>query len=148
MKQYAAPKVVIYDNACNLHQYMLNREPLFFKSTWLLVDRFHWPNHTGIIKISIWLRTYSASWTEAFSNLSFYLISVQPLSFPQKGGRGGYIVTTPLSVSLLASSYDRESSSIRSLSPLIVPPPLHVLPPPPLSFFCLPRHWFYPSISC
>lgn len=42
-----APSVIIYDNACNLHQYILNREPVHFKSSWLLVDRFHWPNHTG-----------------------------------------------------------------------------------------------------
>jgi hypothetical protein len=42
-----APKLIIYDNACNLHTYCLNREPLFFKETRFLVDRFHWPNHTG-----------------------------------------------------------------------------------------------------
>ena len=42
-----APSVIIYDNGCNLHQYILNREPVHFKSSWLLVDRFHWPNHTG-----------------------------------------------------------------------------------------------------
>ena len=38
----AAPSTVIYDNACNLHQYCLNREPVYFKHTWFLVDRFHW----------------------------------------------------------------------------------------------------------
>ena len=48
---FLAPKVVVYDSACNLHAYCLNinyRDPLFFKSTWFLVDRFHWPNHTGM----------------------------------------------------------------------------------------------------
>ena len=48
---YTAPDVVIYDNACNLHQYMLNREPDFFSETWVIVDRFHWSNHTGTYSI-------------------------------------------------------------------------------------------------
>lgn len=43
-----APEVVIYDNGCNLHSYSLNREPDHFTSTWFVIDRFHWPNHTGI----------------------------------------------------------------------------------------------------
>lgn len=42
-----APELVIYDNGCNLHNYCLNREPVFFKPTWFVVDRFHWPNHVG-----------------------------------------------------------------------------------------------------
>lgn len=42
-----APKVVIYDNACNLHDYALNRDPGFFKNTKFFVDRFHWFNHKG-----------------------------------------------------------------------------------------------------
>ncbi|XP_070537887.1 uncharacterized protein [Ptychodera flava] len=42
-----APKIIIYDNACKLHQYCLNREPDFFKHTMFLVDRLHWCNHTG-----------------------------------------------------------------------------------------------------
>ena len=48
---YTAPDVVIYDNACNLHQYMLNREPDFCRGTWLIVDRFRWGNHTGMYSI-------------------------------------------------------------------------------------------------
>ena len=44
---FPAPSVIIYDNACNLHSYCLNREPVFFKQSLMLVDRFHWPNHTG-----------------------------------------------------------------------------------------------------
>jgi hypothetical protein len=40
-----APQAVIYDNACNLHNYCLNCDPLFFKNTKFLVDRFHWDNH-------------------------------------------------------------------------------------------------------
>lgn len=43
-----APKVIIYDNGCNLHNYCLNREPTHFKESWFLVDRLHWANHTGI----------------------------------------------------------------------------------------------------
>ena len=42
-----APKVIVYDNGCNLHQYCLNREPDYFRESRFLVDRFHWPNHTG-----------------------------------------------------------------------------------------------------
>ena len=38
---------MIYDNACNLHNYCLNREPQYFKNAWFIVDRFHWRNHTG-----------------------------------------------------------------------------------------------------
>ena len=38
---------MIYDNACNLHNYCLNRELQYFKNTWFIVDRFHWRNHTG-----------------------------------------------------------------------------------------------------
>jgi len=42
-----APKIVIYDNACSYHAYCLNRDPLYFKETMFMVDRFHWKNHTG-----------------------------------------------------------------------------------------------------
>ncbi|XP_067682006.1 uncharacterized protein [Haliotis asinina] len=42
-----ALKMMVYDNACNLHAYCMNRDPGFFKNTWSLVDRFHWPNHNG-----------------------------------------------------------------------------------------------------
>ncbi|XP_050406170.1 uncharacterized protein LOC126827514 isoform X2 [Patella vulgata] len=42
-----APRFVIYDNACALHSYCLNREPEFFKETIFLVDRLHWDNHSG-----------------------------------------------------------------------------------------------------
>lgn len=44
---YAAPKYVIYDNSCNLHEYALNRDPGFFRHSRFLVDRFHWKNHKG-----------------------------------------------------------------------------------------------------
>ena len=43
----SAPKVIIYDNACKLHQYCLNREPAFFSRTQFSVDRFHWKGHVG-----------------------------------------------------------------------------------------------------
>ncbi|XP_078658194.1 uncharacterized protein LOC144903683 [Branchiostoma floridae x Branchiostoma belcheri] len=42
-----APRVIVYDNACRLHQYCLNREPTFFRDTLFCVDRLHWINHTG-----------------------------------------------------------------------------------------------------
>ena len=43
----AAPDIIVYDNACNLHNYALNRDPVFFKDSTFVVDRFHWPNHRG-----------------------------------------------------------------------------------------------------
>ena len=42
-----APRVIVYDNACELHQYCLNREPHFFRSTLFAVDWFHWQGHVG-----------------------------------------------------------------------------------------------------
>ena len=44
---HTAPRVIIYDNACKLHQYCLNREPNFFANTLFVVDRFHWRGHVG-----------------------------------------------------------------------------------------------------
>jgi len=42
-----APEVVVYDNACHLMSYALNRDPFFWKETRFFVDRFHWGNHTS-----------------------------------------------------------------------------------------------------
>ncbi|KAH3830788.1 hypothetical protein DPMN_104041 [Dreissena polymorpha] len=42
-----APEIIIYDNACNLHQYALNRDPVFFSHTRMVVDGLHWDNHTA-----------------------------------------------------------------------------------------------------
>ncbi|KAI8892601.1 hypothetical protein BC833DRAFT_569954, partial [Globomyces pollinis-pini] len=41
------PKVIIYDNGCNLHDYFLNRSPSILKETIILSDGFHWKNHTN-----------------------------------------------------------------------------------------------------
>ena len=41
------PKMIIYDNGCKLHQYVLNCEPVHFKNTVFLVNRFHWQGHMG-----------------------------------------------------------------------------------------------------
>jgi hypothetical protein len=41
------PDVVIYDFACALEEYASNRDPVWFKNTLFLVDRFHWRNHTA-----------------------------------------------------------------------------------------------------
>lgn len=40
-----APSLVVYDNACNLHQYCINRDPDFFKNTAFRVDALHFKNH-------------------------------------------------------------------------------------------------------
>jgi hypothetical protein len=42
-----APKYVVYDFACSLMEYCLNRAPNFFRHTLFLVDVFHWVNHTA-----------------------------------------------------------------------------------------------------
>ena len=42
----AVPKTIIYDNACNLHSYFLNRDPVSIRSTRFVVDGLHWKNHT------------------------------------------------------------------------------------------------------
>eukprot|EP00058_Branchiostoma_floridae_P011653 XP_002597141.1 hypothetical protein BRAFLDRAFT_76329 [Branchiostoma floridae] len=42
-----APQIVVYDNACKLHRYAMNREPHFFRNTTFLVDRFHFKGHIG-----------------------------------------------------------------------------------------------------
>ncbi len=42
-----APKLIIYDNACKLHAYCLNREPAFFSHTQFAVDRFYWRGDIG-----------------------------------------------------------------------------------------------------
>lgn len=40
-----APETVVYDFACALQEYCLNRAPQFFKHTRFVVDRFHWLGH-------------------------------------------------------------------------------------------------------
>ena len=42
-----APAWIVYDNACTLHRYCLNREPVFFRDTRFKVDRMHMRGHTG-----------------------------------------------------------------------------------------------------
>ena len=44
---HQAPRCIIYDNACQLHTYCLNRDPLFYRGTVFCVDRFHWKCHVG-----------------------------------------------------------------------------------------------------
>jgi hypothetical protein len=39
------PLLIVYDNACNAHDYALNREPGFFKGTTFLVDAMHFKTH-------------------------------------------------------------------------------------------------------
>jgi hypothetical protein len=42
----SGPRLVIYDNACNLAAYALKRTPKLFADTLFLVDRLHFKNHT------------------------------------------------------------------------------------------------------
>jgi hypothetical protein len=41
------PPIIMYDNACNLHEYALNRYPKLFKDSLFLVDGFHFASHTN-----------------------------------------------------------------------------------------------------
>lgn len=41
-----APKIVVYDYACQLAPYSMVREPLFFRDTRFVVDEFHAVGHT------------------------------------------------------------------------------------------------------
>uniref|UniRef100_A0A914WKG2 Uncharacterized protein n=1 Tax=Plectus sambesii TaxID=2011161 RepID=A0A914WKG2_9BILA len=54
------PRRIVYDNACRLHLYCLNREPTFFKMSHFLVDRFNMLGHTGCSK-SYDMAKYAAS---------------------------------------------------------------------------------------
>ena len=54
---FTAPRVIIYDNSCNLLNYCFNREPELFKSTFFFVDRFHMAGHVNCSK-SFDLRAY------------------------------------------------------------------------------------------
>ncbi|KAI9136036.1 hypothetical protein BKA69DRAFT_1034025, partial [Paraphysoderma sedebokerense] len=38
-------RVICYDNACNVLEYALNREPVFFKNTLCVIDGLHFFNH-------------------------------------------------------------------------------------------------------
>jgi hypothetical protein len=40
-----APSVIIYDNGCNLDDYIMNRSPQHFANTIIISDGFHWCNH-------------------------------------------------------------------------------------------------------
>ena len=42
-----APKLIIYDNTCNLDIFCRTREPAYFKDTLIVVDRLHYKSHHG-----------------------------------------------------------------------------------------------------
>lgn len=42
-----APSVIIYDNACNLEEYISNRYPKHFEKTCFFVDAFHYKGHSN-----------------------------------------------------------------------------------------------------
>ena len=44
---FPGPRLIVYDNSCNLHSYCLNQDPVFFKNSQFLVDQLHWQDHTG-----------------------------------------------------------------------------------------------------
>lgn len=52
------PRLIVYDFACALHEFALNRCPYLFSNTTFAVDRFHWCNHKSCA-ISYSLNTYA-----------------------------------------------------------------------------------------
>lgn len=41
------PEIILYDNGCNLNEYILNRYPNEFKNTRIIVDGFHYNSHVN-----------------------------------------------------------------------------------------------------
>jgi hypothetical protein len=41
------PKRVVYDNACNLLAYILNRDPAWARDLRVFIDALHFKGHTG-----------------------------------------------------------------------------------------------------
>ena len=60
----SAPDVIVYDFACALQDYCLNREPYFFRNSKFLVDRFHWFNHAACA------RSYNLSLYEQYAHVN------------------------------------------------------------------------------
>ena len=51
------PEIIIYDDSCKLHQYVLIQHPTYFKNT-SFIDRFHWQGHVGCFS-GYWLDRYA-----------------------------------------------------------------------------------------
>jgi hypothetical protein len=41
------PRVIVYDNACGLATYAMQREPVLFRDTLFCCDPLHWLDHTA-----------------------------------------------------------------------------------------------------
>lgn len=41
------PKIILYDNGCNLNEFILNRYPGIFEDTRIMVDGFHYQSHSN-----------------------------------------------------------------------------------------------------
>ena len=56
--------IIIYDNSCKLHQYILNRHPSHFKNT---SDHFHWRGHVGCTS-GYSLDSYTTPWIASINS--------------------------------------------------------------------------------
>lgn len=54
-----APDVIVYDNACHLADYALNREPDWIRLSRLVIDRLHFANHVKQCSEGFDMRIYS-----------------------------------------------------------------------------------------
>ena len=61
------PAIIIYNNSCKLHQYILNRHPSHFKNTSFFVDCFHWRGHVGCAS-GYSLDKYTTPWISSINS--------------------------------------------------------------------------------
>ena len=80
---FATPKTIVYDNACNLHDYALNRDPFHFKnSSQFLVDRLHWRDHTGSVQyIVLRTRLHYPAWHKIGSSSMYINCNIQQVVY-------------------------------------------------------------------
>ena len=75
---FATPKTIVYDNACNFHDYALNRDPFHFKNSSFLVDRLHWRDHTGSVQyIVLRTRLHYPAWHKIGSSSMYINCNIQ-----------------------------------------------------------------------
>jgi CxC4 like cysteine cluster associated with KDZ transposases len=51
LTRFPDAEVVMYDNACRLHEYTLNRFPGAVKNMQFMIDSLHWVNHTSCAEV-------------------------------------------------------------------------------------------------
>lgn len=88
------PTLIIYDNACNLLTYCLNREPEFFKDTKFAVDAFHYAHHTNCNMTfnSILLSNVDPKIKSSLAEQKNLRISILTSNFPKMHPRNAFLI--------------------------------------------------------